>query len=119
MLKLPGVQSVRVSLNDGLTILEMKPANDLTLARLRDVIKKNGFAPQEATVRVRGAVGEAGGTLLLRLDGAAEVLSLQRDAARASVWTALTPPAHVEIDGVVAAHSERLTVRDVRAAPGR
>ena len=54
MQKVDGVQSVRVSLNDGITILELKPGNAVTIAKLRQIIKNNGFVSQEAHVIARG-----------------------------------------------------------------
>ena len=54
MQKVDGVQNVRVSLNDGLTILDLKPGNAVTLARLRQIIKNNGFVSKEASVVARG-----------------------------------------------------------------
>lgn len=66
MQKVDGVQSVRVSLNDGLTILDLKPGNSVTLAQLRKIIKNNGFVSKEATVVARGTPSagafEVGGT---------------------------------------------------------
>ena len=59
MQKVDGVQSVRVSLNDGLTILDLKPGNAVTLAKLRQIIKNNGFVSKEATVVARGTVADA------------------------------------------------------------
>jgi hypothetical protein len=56
MQKVDGVQNVRVSLNDGLTILDLKPGNDVTLARLRQIIKNNGFVSKDATLLARGTV---------------------------------------------------------------
>jgi copper chaperone CopZ len=53
--KVDGVQNVRVSLNDGLTILDLKPGNGVTLANLRQIIKNNGFVSKEASVLARGA----------------------------------------------------------------
>jgi len=38
MKKVPSVAQVRVSLNDGLTILELKPGNTMTVAQIRQVI---------------------------------------------------------------------------------
>jgi hypothetical protein len=54
MQKVDGVQAARVSLKDGLTILDLKPGNAVTLARLRQIIKNNGFVSKEATVLARG-----------------------------------------------------------------
>ena len=61
MQKVDGVQNVRVSLHDGLTILDLKPGNAVTLAKLRQIIKNNGFVSKEASVLARGtADGERG-----------------------------------------------------------
>ena len=61
MQKVDGVQSVRVSLNEGLTILDLKPGNTVTLAKLRQIIKDNGFVSKDASVLARGsASGERG-----------------------------------------------------------
>jgi hypothetical protein len=56
MKRVPAVTQVRVSLKDGLTILDLKPGNSTTLAQLRQIIKHNGFVPKEAAVVARGAV---------------------------------------------------------------
>jgi hypothetical protein len=56
MKKLPAVTDVRVSLNDGLTILDLKPGNTVTLAQLRQIIKHNGFVSKDAAVVARGAL---------------------------------------------------------------
>jgi hypothetical protein len=56
MQKVDGVQNVKVSLNDGLTILDLKPDNTVTLAKLRQVIKNNGFVSKEAAVIARGTL---------------------------------------------------------------
>ena len=56
MKKVDGVETVRVSLKEGLTILDLKPGNTVTLSRLRTVIKNNGFVSKETTVVARGRV---------------------------------------------------------------
>ena len=55
--RIPAVTQVRVSLSDGLTVLDLKPGNTTTLAELRQVIKRNGFVSKEATAIGRGRVG--------------------------------------------------------------
>jgi hypothetical protein len=55
MRKVPGVAQVRVSLKDGLTILDLKPGNPVTLMELRQIIRNNGFVPKEAIVSARGS----------------------------------------------------------------
>ena|SRR5437867_10038117 len=54
MQKLDGVQNVQVSLNDGLTILDLKAGNAITMVKLRQVIKNNGFVAKEAAVIAGG-----------------------------------------------------------------
>ena len=58
MQKVDGVQNVRMSLNNGLTILDLKPGNAVTLAKLRQIIKNNGFVSKEATAVARGTVAD-------------------------------------------------------------
>ena len=55
MQKVDGVQQVRVSLKEGLTVLDLKPDNRVTLAKLREVIKNNGFVSRDAIVLASGA----------------------------------------------------------------
>jgi hypothetical protein len=59
------IDQVRVSLNDGLTILDLKPGNTTTLAELRQIIKNNGFVSKEATAVARGAVAADGITFVV------------------------------------------------------
>jgi hypothetical protein len=60
MQKVAGVEKVNVSLKDGLTLLDLKPANTVTMAKLREIIKNNGFVSKEAVVVAQGAPGLAG-----------------------------------------------------------
>ena len=59
MKKVPAVTQVRVSLNEGLTVLDLEPGNTVTLAQLREIIKNNGFVSKEATAVARGAPNAA------------------------------------------------------------
>ena len=56
MKKNPAVAQVRVSLNDGMTVLELKPGNTTTVAELRRIIKNNGFVSKAVTALGRGTV---------------------------------------------------------------
>jgi hypothetical protein len=56
MKKNAAVSQVRVSLKDGLTILELKPGNSATIAEFRQIIKSNGFVSKEVNAVARGAV---------------------------------------------------------------
>lgn len=64
--KLPGVDSARVSLNDGYAEIAFAPGNTLTVTQLREAIRKNGFTPRDARATVRGRIvaGDGGGLIL-------------------------------------------------------
>ena len=67
--RLSGVEAVAVSLNDGYAEVELSEDSQLTLADIREVIRKNGFSPKNADVRVSGKVVEADGRQLLLKTG--------------------------------------------------
>ena len=54
MQKVEGVDSVRVSLKEGLTILDLRADNRVTLTALRTIIRNNGFVPKTAELVARG-----------------------------------------------------------------
>jgi hypothetical protein len=64
MAKLPGVESVAVTLNDGRAVLTLKPENTLTLEQVRERVGRNGFTPRDAQIT---AVAEVVGGVALRL----------------------------------------------------
>src|SRR5438093_13246651 len=74
MKKVPAVAQVRVSLNEGLTVLDLRPGNIATVAELRQIIKNNGFVSKEATAVARGTVAADQKTFVL--SGTNERLSL-------------------------------------------
>jgi hypothetical protein len=74
MQKVDGVQSVTVSLNDGITTLNLKPDNTVTLAKLRQVIKNNGFVSKEAQIVARGSLTAGSGTPRFEVSGTGERL---------------------------------------------
>jgi copper chaperone CopZ len=68
---LSGVEAVTVSLNDGYAEVELSEDSRLTLADIREVIRKNGFSPKDANVRVSGKLAQSEeGQLLLKTDTA-------------------------------------------------
>jgi hypothetical protein len=77
MRKIAGVSSVRVSLNEGLTVLELAPENTVTLAQLRQVIRNNGFVTKEAQVVAAGTVSRSGGLVVFEVSGSRERYTLQ------------------------------------------
>jgi hypothetical protein len=74
MQRIDGVQSARVRLNEGMTIVELKTGNTVTLAKLRQVIKDNGFVSKEALVIARGSVIGGPGAPVFEVGGTREHL---------------------------------------------
>lgn len=89
MQKVPGIASVRVSLNEGLTVLDLKPSNTVTLAHLREVIRNNGFVTKEAKVTAAGTVVAKDANLAFQISGSGEQLMLSRGAASQSQFDGL------------------------------
>jgi hypothetical protein len=81
--KIEGVQSVKVSLKEGVATIQLAPGNRVTLAKIRDAIRKNGFTAREAEVRVAGTIVHRGDTLTLVVPGTGDVFILQ-DAPNSS-----------------------------------
>ena len=84
MQKVAGVTSVTVSLNEGLTTLELVPENSVTLANLRQIIRNNGFVTNESKVIARGTVSSSGSGLILEVRGSKERLTLTAPANTAA-----------------------------------
>ena len=89
MQKTAGVQTVSVSLNEGLTVLDLKEGNGVTLAQLRNVLKDSGFVSREARIEGRGVVSAKASELLLTLSGTNETFALIATSANAAVYAAL------------------------------
>jgi hypothetical protein len=73
MQKIAGVQTVRVSLNDGLTVLDLRAGNAVTLKQLRGVLKDNGFVSEDARLEAIGIACFDAGKLAFRVSGADEL----------------------------------------------
>ena len=65
--KLEGVRDAKVSLNEGKAVVALDPANKITLAQIGELVQRNGFTPQGATVTLRARVVAAGDTLRLEV----------------------------------------------------
>ncbi|MGH9159489.1 MAG: heavy-metal-associated domain-containing protein, partial [Vicinamibacteraceae bacterium] len=67
MEKLPGVESVKVSLNEGRAIIQFKPGNAITMTECRQSAERNGFTPQQAVINAQADVMAKGNRLELRI----------------------------------------------------
>jgi copper chaperone CopZ len=74
--KIPGVESVETSLNQGKAFVRLKPGNSVRFDDLIQRIHDNGFTPKEAKVTVRGELLSVGGKLRLRVLGIGQTYDL-------------------------------------------
>lgn len=72
MQKVPGITSVKVSLNDGLTVLDFAPDNNVTLGQLRQLIRNNGFVTNESRIVARGSIARLSGAVTFEVRGSKE-----------------------------------------------
>jgi len=52
--KIPGVETVNVSLNKGLVSINLAPGNKVTMAQIRKAILDDAFTPKDAKVVAEG-----------------------------------------------------------------
>jgi hypothetical protein len=91
--KVNGVEKVRVSLKDGLTVLDLSSGNTVTLASLRQIIKNNGFVSKEANVVARGTPSTARGQSIFEVSGSGERLISSAPPQRSADDWRFTVPA--------------------------
>jgi hypothetical protein len=108
MRKLPGVKTVRVSLNDGLTVLDLNVSNTVTLAQLRTVLKNSGFVSRQARLEAAGTVTANGRGLGFAVSGTGEKFALLPGASTRSAYEDLKQRAQpgsvaVQLKGTVGA----------------
>ena len=78
--KIPGVESVDVSLNKGLAAVKLKPGNVATIQQFWETVRRNGFTPKQTKVVVRGSLLISGNNLSLKVSGSNQSHQLVVDA---------------------------------------
>ncbi len=79
--KIPGVESVETSLNQGKAFVRLKPGNSVRFGDLIQKIRDNAFTPKDAKVTVRGELLRTGGRLRLKVLGIDQTYELNPPAA--------------------------------------
>lgn len=95
--KLEGLESVRVSLNDGKAYLALAPANTLTLKKIQEQVKSNGFSARNAVVTLSGTLTKSGNDFVLTLNGETFQITSDTDS---KIISALNP-GEVKVRGTV------------------
>lgn len=118
-----GVDSVVVSLNQGLASVKLKPGNTVTMEQLRKAVEKNGFVTQQAEVIVRGQL-QFSGKPQLKVLGTDETYDLTPAPANGSVpanWQELSGKTVIVVGTVLTAakgaEATTLEVKSVTPAP--
>jgi len=77
--KVPGVESVDVSLNKGLATVKLKRGNTVSVPQLWQLIHNQGYTPKATAVSVVGEIANAQGKTQLRVAGTKDVIFLAPD----------------------------------------
>jgi copper chaperone CopZ len=87
--KLDGVESVDVSLQRAVADIRLRRGNAVTLDRLRDIVKNNGFTPRDATVSAVGRLVDRGGKPAIEI-APNQALLLTADSKQPAAYTTAT-----------------------------
>ena len=85
--KVPGVDTVDVSLKKGLATVKLKPGNAVSVPQFWQLLHEKGYTPKSTTVSVRGEIaGEPPGRLQLKVSGTKDVLNLAPDPKNVAAY---------------------------------
>ena len=73
----PGVDTVKVSLQSGVASIALKPGNTVTLKQLQEAVTKNGFTMKSCLATVAGTLQAGGDNAELHISGSNDVLKLK------------------------------------------
>lgn len=71
--KVEGVESVKVSLNEGRAWIRLKPGNSIRLEQIWKAVNEQGFTPREARIIAVGDLTSSNGKLIFKVSGINEV----------------------------------------------
>jgi copper chaperone CopZ len=84
--KVPGVESVEVSLNKGLATVKLKPGNTVAVQQFWQLLHQKGYTPKTTVVSVRGELANVEGRLQLKVLGTKDILALAADPQNAAAY---------------------------------
>lgn len=97
--KVQGVESVKVSLNEGRAMIVLKPGNSVRLEQIRKAVEEQGFTPKDAKVKAVGDLTGTSGKLRFKVSGSNEVFPVVESHPRQRNQAA----PNVLISGLIAA----------------
>ncbi|MEP2774037.1 MAG: heavy metal-associated domain-containing protein [Fulvivirga sp.] len=86
--KMDGLESVTVSLNDGKAYLKLGSDNELTLQKIQEVVKSNGFSARNAEVTLKGEMLKEGNEWTIKVNEETFIVS---DDTPSDILTKLNP----------------------------
>ena len=84
--KVPGVDTVDVSLNKGLATVKLKSGNTVSVPQFWQLLHEKGYTPKATAVFVRGELAGGSGQLQLKVSGTKDVLNLAPDPKNAVAY---------------------------------
>lgn len=84
--RVPGVETVDVSLNKGLATVKLKPGNTVSVLQFWQLLHQKGYTPKATTVSVRGELADGQGQLQLKVSGTKVILDLAPDPKHAEAY---------------------------------
>ncbi len=95
--KMDGLESVRVSLNDGKAYLKLASDNELTLQKIQEEVKNNGFSARNAEVTLNGELLKEGNVWTIKVNG--ETFNVSDDTS-SDILSKLNP-GNIQLKGLV------------------
>jgi hypothetical protein len=113
MEKLPGVESAKVSLNEGRATIQLNAGNTVSMSQIRQGVERNGFTPQQAVINAQADVIAAGNRLQLKISGTNDTYDVAATAHAESIQQQLKKSGgqKVLIEGIIPVQ------KDPKAAP--
>jgi copper chaperone CopZ len=74
--KVPGVDTVNVSLNKSVATVKLKPGNTVSVPQLWELLHEKGYRPKTTVVSVRGELAGGPERLQLKVSGTKDILNL-------------------------------------------
>ena len=84
--KVPGVDTVEVSLNKGLATVKLKPGNTVSVPQFWQLLHQKGYSPNMTAVSARGELAGGPARLQLKISGTKDVLNIAPDPKNASAY---------------------------------
>jgi hypothetical protein len=101
MQKIQGVESVNVSLNQGLASIRLHPDNRVQLEQIVRVVTNNGFTPKEAKIAAVGSFLSTEGKLRFQIAGTDQIFDVIFDSGDHEAKARKEIGRNLSVEGVI------------------